>query len=222
MIFAIGDSHAWFTFAGIPGVKFIPLGPVTMKRIGSGRVRTSPPPELGLFLGDRWGDVDVVYGPDTALVDAVQKIQPQPGDVLILSCGESDVRCFIKYQVENGADLDELLGGMVAAYIERAATLEVNGARVAISSITPPTTRERCSDLRFPAGGTDEERVVYTRKLNALLAAGCPPRGLLFIDTFDKYADENGMIRLELSDGGVHVKITDSTRDVLRDMGLIS
>jgi len=204
VIYTIGDSHAYYTFAGVKGTKNYPMGPVSMKRIGSGRVRKYPPPEMGLFLSDE----GVTYGEDTVLVDMIRKINPKPGDTLILSCGEADVRCFIKPQLDGGADLDTLLRSMVDAYIERAASLETNGARVALASITPPTTRARASSFRFPAAGTDEERVLYTRTLNALLSAGCPKRGLLFVDTYADFSDADGMLRLDLADRNVHVRQT--------------
>ena len=225
MIHVIGDSHAYFTFSDIPGVGFHPLGPVTMKRIGSGRKRKHFSPEDGLVLG---GD-EIEHVEDTLLLDTVQAINPQPGDVLVLSCGEGDVRCFIKPQLAaKQLSPEELLKPMAERYVERVAALETNGARVAILSIPPPAPYERCwnmvfppSQLNLPPAGTDGERATYTRMLNYYVACYCHERGLLFIDIHSKYANADWMLMAELSDGGVHIKDTALVREVLHMMGLL-
>jgi len=225
MIYSIGDSHAYFTFSDIPGVRFRPLGPVTMKRIGNNRVRKNFFPELGLVMADEHTE----YVVDTLLDDTIRGMGLQPTDVVVISCGEGDVRCFIKPQLEQRKlDPEQLLFGMAERYVARLKTLDTNGAQVAILSIPPPSPYARCwniefipSQLNLPPAGTDRERDIYTRMLNHYVACGCNALGLLFIDVHSQYADSDGMLMAELSDGGVHIKDTSRVRDILRTMGLL-
>ena len=60
------------------------------------------------------------------------------------------------------------------------------------------------------------------QRLNQLLADGCRGLGLLFLDIFDEYADENGMLRVDLADESVHVKDTTRVHAVLRRIGLVT
>lgn len=214
MIHSIGDSHAYYTFAGIPGVLFQPLGPVTMRRLGSGRVRKGHKAGED-YCPDKTG---VEYEPDTLLQSKISRINPNPSDVIIISCGEGDVRCFIKPHLERtGEDVEPFLAALATAYVARMTALDANGARIGIASITPPTTRERASTVHWPAAGTDAERVSYARTINRTLAEKCAKHGLLFVDTYADFSDADGMIRIDLADKGVHVRHTQESARMLHD-----
>ena len=53
--------------------------------------------------------------------------------------------------------------------------------------------------------GTDEERKQYTLYFNEKLKEKCLEKGYVFFDIYDKYTDENGFLRKDLSDGNVHI-----------------
>jgi hypothetical protein len=185
------------------------IGPITMKRVGRG------------FYRDQEDTTGRHYLKDTVLLSAIQDCELQASDVLLLSCGEGDVRCFIKAQLDDHPiTLESLLRILVDRCLERLKTFNINGCRVGILSITPPTTYARAMGEMEP-GGTDAERAQYTRTINGLLAQGCRDRGLLFIDTYSRYVDENGMLILALSDGGVHIKDNSRVRALLAEMELI-
>jgi hypothetical protein len=193
-----------------------------MKRLGSGRVRK------GHRDGEEFSpdDAAVEYEPDTLLQGKIHRINPNPSDAIFISCGEGDVRCFIGRHLERtGEEVETFLRSLVTAYVERMATLDTNGAPVGLASVTPPTTRERATSARWPAAGTDAERVLYTRTINRFLAAECPPRGLLFIDTYADFSDADGMLRLDMADRTVHVRQTQESARMLHDrfiaMGLL-
>lgn len=194
MIHAIGDSHSTRTFVGIPGVVVHHLGPVTMNRIGR--------PEEPL------------------LGNAVAAIKLAPTDVLVFCFGEIDARVHIKIQTEY-RKLEEVVGDLVARYLDRVALLNSQGARRVVLSVTPPTTTQRAYNFDVPVEGTDGERVHYTRRLNQLLAEGCHKRGLTFLDVYPEYADPNGMLLVPLADECVHIKDTSRVRKVMQGMGLL-
>jgi hypothetical protein len=202
MIHSIGDSHSDFTFRGIPGVAIHHLGPLTMKR--------------------------AAHADDYFLNEGVREIGLLPSDTLIVSAGEGDVRCFLKPELDaKQITPAALLPPLVDRYLDRVRGLEVNGARVGVLSITPPVTYtavhafRQVNTYQFPPTGTDAERAEYTRVLNDLLAHGCQTRGLLFIDTYSEYVDDDGMLIAEQSDGQVHIGDTSQVHVLLIRMGLL-
>jgi hypothetical protein len=202
-VYTMGDSHCYETFGGIDGVVPRHIGSVTMKRLG--------------------------YMEDTLLPSSVASIGLTPRDVLLIICGEGDTRCFIHPQlVHRTIAMEDLLQQYADRYVERVRTLDVNGARAGIVSVPPPAAFERCwhihsapSDMNLPPQGTDAERVLYTMTLNRLIADGCSKSGLLFVDIFSRYSDENGMLITALSDGSVHIKDTSRAAALLGEMGLL-
>ena len=90
-------------------------------------------------------------------------------------------------------------------YLNRARALDVGGAAVGILAVVPPVPAERAVNANFPVVGSLAERVSWTDQLNACLRAGCRDRGLAFIDINTPYRTADGAMRLELSDGCVHV-----------------
>jgi hypothetical protein len=219
MIHSVGDSHCMFTFSGISEVAIHHLGPVTMKRMGTGKIRAQSLAETGLVCESE----RIVHLDDSLVPDTVRGLRLTPTDVLIVSCGEGDVRCFIKpYLTCKAVPMETYLQDLVNDYLDRVGTLEVNGARIGILSIPPPAPYARAIHPQIAPTGTDGERVLYTRTINGMLSQGCAQRGYLFIDVYSLYADENGMLTTALSDGGVHILDTTRVRNLLTDKGLIS
>ena len=202
MIHVIGDSHALFSTRGIDGVVSHSLGPVSMRRLG--------------------------YPEDTLLPDAVAALNLTAADVLLTSSGEGDVRCFIHPQLEHRKiTADDLLGSMAERYATNLAALPT-AARRGVLSVPPPAPYARAWDMRFPPGqlnvppaGTDAERVQYARTLNAHLAQACVTRGLIFVDIFTPYATVDGLLEFALSDGCVHINVTDRVRAAFVAGGLL-
>jgi hypothetical protein len=198
MIFTTGDSHAQWTFNCIPGVKVHSVSMITMHRVGR---------------------MD-----DNLIPEAVAAMNMQPGDWLILACGEIDCRCHIKLQLEKqGVPLEELLRVLVDGFIERATTLPLNGARLAITSVPPPVPTGKIyhAGVLLPLEGSNEERVLYVTTLNRMLAAECEKLGLPFIDVYTPYADGQGLLRPEPSDGSVHIRDNAAVRERMRQLGIL-
>jgi hypothetical protein len=197
MIYVVGDSHAAYTFAGVPGVVAHHLGPVTLRRAGGAA--------------------------DPLLPAAVAALGLTAADTIIWCFGEIDCRCHVKPLAEHlERGLVALLEGWVDAYLTQVQGLPVNGARAGVLAVLPPVEGERAAgNAQFPAAGTDAERAGYVGDLNRLLATGCAARGLLFVDVHAAYADARGLLPLALSDGHVHVCDTEPAEDMLVKMGLL-
>lgn len=136
------------------------------------------------------------------------------GDVVIFCFGEIDCRCHInKYEPNWKESIDTL----VQSYIENVHrnVMNTEGLTTCVYNIVPPLERENPLNLwtevwanqnGVPATGTDEDRKKYTEYMNSRLKEYCEKYSFIFFDVYDKYSDENGFLKRELSDTNCHIK----------------
>lgn len=187
----IGDSHSHIPFLNMPGTAIHYLGPITMKRIGT--------PEEPLLLATAAGI--------------------PPDQTLLLCFGEIDIRCWVHVHLtKRRRELQELLAEWTGLYLDKAASLQRPTAVLGIVPPSPKAMIDRPDE--FPVAGSDDERALYTRTANEMLAQGCATRGFAFADT-SAYADPQGMMRRELADGSVHIAETTLLRAELHRLGLL-
>lgn len=184
MLYLYGDSHARSSFKGLTIPHDCRSEPsVTMHRIGR--------------------DKGIVNWTPCA-----------PNDTVVLSYGEVDCRGHIGKQIDLGRDEDEVISELTSPYVDTIRS--VVSCRVVVVAVIPPTTRAEYEaenpDGGFPFVSSDADRVRYTAKVNASLAAHCKRLGFVFFDPYGPYTREDGCLRRELSDGNVHVG---DTRHVL-------
>jgi hypothetical protein len=75
-----------------------------------------------------------------------------------------------------------------------------------VFNVPPPVhTYNTENDPKYPFRGTDEERRLYYTYFNERLRAFCAQYRFVYIDVYDKYADQDGFLRKELSDNRVHI-----------------
>lgn len=197
MLNVIGDSHAACSFRDIPNVKIHYIGPVTLKRVG--------------VLEDEF------------VSNIVKSLNLTPDDVLLFVFGEIDIRCYVKINLEHrkSITLEYLLLDWVESYANHISVMPTNGARLGIMSVAPPATFESAQSLEWPVSGTDEERVIYTKKINELLQSECIKRNWIYLDVYSKYADEKGMLPLHNIFRSVHINDTSEVKKILTEKNLI-
>lgn len=79
--------------------------------------------------------------------------------------------------------------------------------KIYIFNVVPPQYAEvldKCWTA-MPYRGTDEERQSFVLYFNEQLRKECSRNGFTFFDVYDKYTDQNGFLKLELSDKSVHI-----------------
>jgi len=123
------------------------------------------------------------------------------GSIVIFCWGEIDCRCHVnKYQ-----PWKDTIENLVKSYIEAIRhNVEDHGhiKKTFIFNVVPPPRKGNTPENPgFPFLGTDEERLSYVKYMNELLRKGEYP----LIDVYDKYADVEGFLKKELSDGHVHI-----------------
>lgn len=176
-IFVIGDSHVK-AFQTIPDCQIKHLGPRTMHRVGRDGFDVAELVELG--IRDR--------------------------SIIVYSFGEIDVRCHVGRQRDlNQRDEKEILHTLARKYLEAIVQSRSHFRHLTqiVYNIVPPTDNTPNPD--YPIYGSLEERVRITRSLNKILSSLSPEYGVLFLSVYDNYCDRNGALRLDLSDGNIHI-----------------
>lgn len=176
-IYIIGDSHS-LEFVGIPHCNIRHLGPITMNRIGRDGLNVLNLKNMGI--------------PDNSIV--------------VFSFGEIDVRCHIgKQRDRENREQDEIIETLVKKYIETILnnTKAYNNLFPVLYSVTPPT--DNAFNANFPTYGPLQDRVCIAKHINQKLKDYSIAYQIPFIDVYEQYADKNGILREELSDGNVHI-----------------
>ena len=128
-------------------------------------------------------------------------------DIVVFIFGEIDVRVHIGKQKDHMArDLDEIIKTLANNYIHTIVDNKnlFNNVTFIIMSVIPPAPNHVSDSKEYPVYGGVQDRVLIAKKINAQLEALAFKNGFLFLDIYPLYADEQGIIRYELSDGGVH------------------
>jgi len=198
MIYAIGDSHVLYVFRGLPEVDIRYLAGLTIQRVG--------------------------YMADDTIRKEIEKINPTNGDVLIFSFGEIDVRTVLHPILEHRStvNLYSILSAWVDRYCDCLKSLQVNGAKICALSVMPPITSNQLKATEWFLNGSDKERAKYTIAINDILRQACIRNGWLFIDIYSLYADADGMLPVNMSDGTVHIGTNWLVTDELKKMGIMS
>lgn len=139
------------------------------------------------------------------------------GDSMIIFCfGEIDCRCHVHKHITDTTSWKNVIEILVKKYVDTVVsdTLKtpsgssfflVNTRNICIFNVPPPFKNHVSSNVNLPILGTDEERVNYSRYFNECTKRECDKHNLTFIDVYDKYCDEEGFIKPELSDGKNHI-----------------
>jgi hypothetical protein len=124
--------------------------------------------------------------------------------VLVFVFGSVDARLHIGRVAETtGRPVVKVIGELVDSFLA-AIEAERHGRRVLVVGVLPPAANDAISP-QFDRWGTQEQRIVIARSLNERLAERCADFGFAFVDHYDRYCDERGGQRPELTSDGLHL-----------------
>ena len=132
-------------------------------------------------------------------------------NIFIFFYGEVDSRCHIQRQIDSGRNLDEVIDTLVSNYFNTIYNNITEYNKIIISSIVPPVNRAKHESIHgvitheFPILGTDKDRIVYTTLMNNKLKEYCNTFNFIFLDFYDYYVDNNGLLIFEKSDTNSHI-----------------
>jgi hypothetical protein len=132
--------------------------------------------------------------------------------IIIICYGEVDCRCHIQRQIDSGREEDTIISELVNGYFNTMKKNIIVYKKVIVCAIVPPINLAKFEEVHepitheFPFVGTDASRVRYTEKMNKLIHQKCLEYDYIFFDPYEKYTDEEGCLKYELSDTVCHIK----------------
>lgn len=187
-----GDSHSIYGFNHIDNINIHWMGPLLCYTFGKKKLD---------ILNIR--DYDV-----------------KDNDSIIFCLGEIDCRAHIHKYVNENISFQTIIDDIIENYFE-AIKLNIEGyknIKVIIYNVLPPgnvsnvhTEHEINTYIlvktknHIPWKGSNNERMQYHLYFNQKLKEYCEKNNFIFMDIYDKYCDENGLLKKELSDGNVHI-----------------
>lgn len=195
-IHIFGDSHAAFCF--------------------SNERRTIPRDENSIFnyngisipFSIHWFGSKTMHsiGRDGLAAFNLKNFGMQDDDVAVFVFGEIDARCHIGKQRDiHNRKLDEIVTTLAQNFLK---TVKENiqllsNVPCVIVSIIPPTNN--VFNEVYPYHGSLEDRVTITQLLNRCLKEHCLNNSIAFLDIYSLYANDQGALDNNHSDGVVHV-----------------
>jgi hypothetical protein len=178
-IHTIGDSHSYFGWSGIINHH---LGPVLCYSFGKEKLNRCN----------------------------ICNFNIKDGDTIVFCLGEIDCRCHVNKHVSPSVSYQDIINNIVNNYFEAIAlnidTAQIKLKNVCVYNVVPTVEKHNTSEnSAFPYLGSDEERKQYVLYFNKLLKEKCIEKNYIFFDVYDKYIDNNGFLKKELSDGHVHI-----------------
>jgi hypothetical protein len=150
------------------------------------------------------------FGRDNLNKIDIRNFNINDGDTIIFCLGEVDCRCHVHKYVTDKITYIDIIDNIVDKYFEAIQinidTSKINLQNVCVYNVVPPVQKyNTVENPDFPYLGTDEDRKKYTLCFNEKLKKKCSEKKYIFFDIYDKYTDENGFLRKDLSDGLVHI-----------------
>jgi len=135
----------------------------------------------------------------------IKKFKVIDGDIVCFVLGEIDCRCHIyKYKEQYKEIIDKIIENYFC--VIKCNVEQFNNLITIILSVVPPITKIKYGiNPDFPVLGEDNERIMYTQYMNLKIKEKCKEYSYLFLDVYDKYCDNQGLLELSLSDGYTHI-----------------
>lgn len=134
------------------------------------------------------------------------------GDTVIFCFGEIDCRCHVYKHITQEKSYQNIIDGIIDKYfdaiklnIKKCNRYNIN-IKICVYNVVPPSRKNTVpNNSQYPFLGTDEERKSYVLYFNKKLKEKCSESGFVFFDVYDKYADKDGFLNMDLSDKSVHI-----------------
>lgn len=141
----------------------------------------------------------------------LENYEIENGDTIVFSFGEIDCRCHVHKHAIHGKTYKNVIDDIVNNYIDAVNIITLNSGlkfkNICIYNIVPPTEKHNIKEnKRYPHLGSDQERKSYILYFNKKLKEKCNENNWIFVDVYDKYCDNNGFLRKDLSDSKVHIQ----------------
>ena len=142
-----------------------------------------------------------------------KSINIKNNDIIIYQFGEVDCRCHIGKQILLLRELNEIIYELIDKYIDSIKNNLINydNLKIIICCVPPQMNQQYFENIygpithEFPFIGTNEERIKYTNLVNSIIKNKCLENNFIFFDYYDYYENNEGTLKIELSDNICHI-----------------
>lgn len=141
----------------------------------------------------------------------IDKYRVRDNDTIIFCFGEIDCRCHIWKYINVSRTYENIIDDIIEKYVEsiKRCTNNRKLKNICIYNVVPPIEKKRLLGIEnkdYPLLGSDEERRSYVLYFNKCIERVCNENGWIFFDVYDKYINERGYLKDDLSDGNIHIR----------------
>ena len=141
----------------------------------------------------------------------IRNFNIKDGDTIVFCFGEIDCRCHIHKHITDTISYQDIINNIVDNYFEaielNVSVSQIKLKNVCVYNVVPPIQKyNTLENPEYPYLGADEERKQYVLYFNKKIKEKCIEKKYIFFDVYDKYTDENGFLRKDLSDDNVHIR----------------
>jgi hypothetical protein len=163
------------------------------------------------------------FGAEKLLRCDLRNFKILDGDVVIFCFGEIDCRCHVKKHITEGKTYKDVIDEIVKNYFDaikaNIAVLDKKLQTVCVYNVVPAVHKHNTwENPAYPFLGSDEERSQFVKYFNENVEAYCVNNEFVFINVHDHYADSDGFLCKELSDGNVHIADKEYMNSLCNDM----
>jgi hypothetical protein len=112
-------------------------------------------------------------------------------------------------QIEKGRSFQDIASSLVSSYFERIARSVSSCKKIVVCSLPPPAffsaKAEPLNQKFLPHAGSDQDRLIFTKKINSLIYEASLAYGFGFLDLFRGFQDSSGFLLESMSDGICHI-----------------
>jgi hypothetical protein len=129
------------------------------------------------------------------------------GGCVIFCFGEIDCRCHVN---KFGPDYKQTINEIVSKYFHTLQAIKNKYGEdifICVFNVVPPVKSHMVNENQeFPFLGDDDTRKNYVEYMNMCLDIECKKNNFLFFNIYSEAITEDGFLKEEDSDGGVHLK----------------
>lgn len=178
-------------------------------------------PNIIIKTNDIGGRLMYTFGKQKFDVLNIKNYDVKEGDIVIFCFGEIDCRNHVHKHITEDLSFQQIIDNLVHYYFE---AIEQNvkqytNITTCVYNVVPPIPKMTLDEGHtFPFLGTDNERKLYTEYMNKKIKEFCEKFNYFYFDIYHESSNEEKFLRYELSDRGVHLKKSEYSPVVLKNL----
>lgn len=178
-------------------------------------------PNINIKTHHLWGKLMYTFGKSGYNVLNIKNYDVCENDIVIFCFGEIDCRNHVHKHITDEYSYKDIINDIVYNYFNaiKQNVEQYKNITTCVYNVIPPTRGFYCGpDHPYPFLGSDDERKMYYKYMNEKLKEFCNDYNYYFFDIYDECCDDEGFLKAEYSDGNVHLRNTEHSTKVIKNL----